>query len=268
MQQLEMVFIAAFLTSKGCPQMTIENKEYHIDIAPGEIPPRILLPGDPDRARIIAENYFDNPEEIAHKREYWSFKGTYKGVPVAVCSTGIGCPSAAIAIEELIRVGGSIFVRVGTAGAIDNSLRSGDVVIFSGSVRDDGTSKQYVPLEYPAVADPVLLSALIAAAEDTKASFRVGIGHSKDAFYSEFPELVADAQTMEAKWIAYRKAGVLATEMESAALFVIGQLRRVKVGTACVIVGEPIEKEAKITDKPKLDSLVQIALEAMISIDE
>ncbi len=247
--------------------MMIEEKEYHINIAPGEIPPRILLPGDPDRARIIAENYFSNPEEIAHKREYWSFKGTYKGVPVAVCSTGIGCPSAAIGIEELIRVGGRIFVRVGTAGAIDNSLRAGDIVIFTGSVRDDGTSRQYVPLEYPAIADPKLLASLVNAAENTNASYRVGIGHSKDAFYSEFPELVADSHTMQAKWNAYRKAGVLATEMESAALFVIGQLRRVKVGTACVIVGEPIEKEAKITDKPELDSLIQIALEAMISID-
>ncbi|MFW9920144.1 MAG: nucleoside phosphorylase [Candidatus Thorarchaeota archaeon] len=248
--------------------MTSEIREYHIDIAPGEIPPLILLPGDPDRARLIAENFFENSEEIAHKREYWSFKGTYKGVPVAVCSTGIGCPSAAIALEELIRVGGHTFVRVGTAGAIDNSLKAGDVIIFSGSVRDDGTSRQYVPLEFPAISDPSLLRSLIAAAEKSDASYRVGIGHSKDAFYSEFPNLVADRHRMEAKWDSYRRAGVLATEMESAALFVIGQLRRVRVGTACVIVGEPIEKEAKIIDKPKLDDLVTIALDAMISLNE
>ncbi len=248
--------------------MTTANREYHIDIAPGEIPPRILLPGDPDRARIIAESFFDNPEEIAHKREYWSFKGTYKGVPVAVCSTGIGCPSAAIALEELIKVGAHTFVRVGTAGAIDNSLSAGDVVIFTGSVRDDGTSRQYVPLEFPAIGDPALLSSLILAAENIKAVYKVGIGHSKDAFYSEYPDLVADSHSMEAKWNAYRKAGVLATEMESAALFVIGQLRKVRVGTACVIVGEPIEKEAKIIDKPKLDDLVTIALDAMIALPD
>ncbi len=246
--------------------MAENEKEYHIDIAPGEIPSRILLPGDPDRARLIAQNFFDDYQEIAHKREYWSFKGTYKGVPVAVCSTGIGCPSAAIAIEELIKVGGRVFVRVGTAGAIDNTLRAGNVVVFTGSVRDDGTSRQYVPLEFPAIADPVLLKALTEAAEKSGSSFRVGVGHSKDSFYSEFPEMVADSQGMQAKWDAYRKAGVLATEMESAVLFVIGQLRKVMVGTICVIVGEPIEKEAKITDKPKLDTMVRIALDAMISV--
>ncbi len=244
------------------------DRQYHIDIAIGEIPPLVLLPGDPDRSRLIAEQFFDNPQEIAKKREYWSFKGTYKGVPVAVCSTGIGCPSAAIAIEELIRVGCHTFVRVGTAGAIAPSLEAGTIVIFSGSVRDDGTSRQYAPIEYPAVADPVLLSSLVRCAQASRANFKVGIGHSKDAFYSEFPELVTDTASMKAKWASYRKAGVLATEMESAALFVIGQLRQVRVGTACVIVGEPIEKEAKIIGKPKLDDLVTISLEAMVSLNK
>ncbi|MDF1540608.1 MAG: hypothetical protein P1Q69_17050, partial [Candidatus Thorarchaeota archaeon] len=104
--------------------------------------------------------------------------------------------------------------------------------------------------------------------QDSGASFKVGIGHSKDAFYSEFPDLVADPGLMKSKWDSYRRAGVLATEMESAALFVIGQMRQVRVGTACVIVGEPIEKEARIVGKPKLDDLVTIALEAMISLNK
>ena len=246
--------------------MTDLEREYHIDIAPGEIPPLVLLPGDPDRSRIIAEKFFDNPEEVAKKREYWSFQGTYKGTPVAVCSTGIGCPSAAIALEELIRVGCHTFVRVGTAGAINPTLAAGDIVIFTGAVRDDGTSKQYVPIEYPAIADPSLLSALMKAADERGSEYRVGIGHSKDSFYSEFPDLVADPVSTKAKWDSYRRAGVLATEMESAALFVIGQMRKVKVGTACVIVGEPIESEAKIVGKPKLDNLVNISLQAMVSL--
>ncbi len=246
--------------------MNETNKEYHIDIALGEIPPLVLLPGDPDRAKLIAENFFDNPEQVAKKREYWSFRGTYKGIPVAVCSTGIGCPSAAIALEELIRVGCHTFVRVGTAGAIDPTLVAGDIVIFSGSVRDDGTSKQYVPPEYPAIADPYLLQALVEAAKDRGSTYKVGIGHSKDSFYSEFPEMVADPTSMKARWDSYRRAGVLATEMEAASLFVIGQLRKVKVGTACVIVGEPIEKKAKIVGKPKLDDLIHIALQAIISL--
>ncbi|MFX0053686.1 MAG: nucleoside phosphorylase [Promethearchaeota archaeon] len=242
------------------------DKEYHIDIAPGEIPELVLLPGDPDRARLIAERFFDNPVEVGKKREYWSFKGTYKGVPVGVCSTGIGCPSAAIAIEELVKVGCKVFVRVGTAGAIHPHLIAGNVIIFTGAVRDDGTSRQYVPLEFPAVADPEVVVALIHAAEMRGAEYYVGIGHSKDAFYSEYPDLVTNSKAMREHWEFMKRANVLATEMESAALFVIGHLRGVKVGTICVIVGENIEKEAKIVGKPPLDDLVTIALDAMIAL--
>jgi uridine phosphorylase len=242
------------------------DKEYHIDIAPGEIPELVLLPGDPDRARLIAEQFFDKPVEVAKKREYWSFKGTYKGVPVGVCSTGIGCPSAAIAIEELVKVGCRVFIRVGTAGAIHPDLVAGDVIIFTGAVRDDGTSRQYVPLEFPAVADPHVVVALRNAAEKRGARYCLGIGHSKDSFYSEYPNLVANPEAMRKHWESMKRANVLATEMESAALFVIGHLRGVKVGTICVIVGENIEKEAKIVGKPPLDDLVTIALDAMIEL--
>jgi len=223
------------------------EKEYHIGIAPGEIPKLVLLPGDPDRSKKIAEMFFDNPEEIAKKREYWSFKGTWNDVPVAVCSTGIGCPSAAIALEELVKVGCKTFIRVGTSGAISHKVVSGDIVIFSGSVRDEGTSRQYVPIEFPAVAHP-------------------GIGHSKDAFYSEHPDYVADPESMRKKWAAMKDANVLATEMEAAALFVIGHLRGVKVGAACVVIGENVDQEAKIVGKPPLDDLVTVSLDALISI--
>lgn len=243
-----------------------DNKEYHIDLAPGELPELVLLPGDPDRARLIAEGFFENPMEVARKREFWSFKGNYKGVPVAVCSTGIGCPSAAIALEELIRIGCKVFVRVGTAGAISPSVVEGDVVIFTGSVRNDGTSRQYVPIEFPAVADPSLTLRLVKAAEAREASFHVGIGHSKDSFYSEFPGMTSHPEKTKMHWETLKHSNVLATEMEAAALFVIGSLRRVKVGAACVIVGENVEKEAKIERKPPLDNLICIALEAMTSL--
>jgi len=244
------------------------NKEYHIDIAPGEMPELVLLPGDPDRSRLIAEQFFDNPVEVARKREYWSFKGTYNGVPVGVCSTGIGCPSAAIAIEELVKAGCRVFIRVGTAGAINPDLKAGDVIIFTGSVRDDGTSRQYVPLEFPAVADLEVTMGLMAAAKKRDAKYYVGIGHSKDSFYSEYPEFVANPEAMREHWESLKKANVLATEMESAALFVIGHLRGVKVGTICVIVGESIDKEAKIVGKPPLDDLVTIALDALIAFKQ
>ncbi|MHA2602901.1 MAG: nucleoside phosphorylase [Candidatus Thorarchaeota archaeon SMTZ1-83] len=243
-----------------------DNREYHIAVAPGEMPELVLLPGDPGRSQLIAEQFFDDPVEVAKNREYWSYRGTYKGVGVGVCSTGIGCPSAAIAIEELVKVGCRVFVRVGTAGAIDPKLRAGDIVVFTGAVRDDGTSRQYVPLEFPAVADPHLVTALTEAAVAAKANYYVGIGHSKDSFYSEFPEMTADPDSMSRKWEAMRKAGVLATEMEAAALFVIGHLRGVQVGSICVIVGENIEKEEKIVGKPPLDNLVTIALDAMIGL--
>jgi len=243
------------------------EKEYHIGIAYGEIPKLVLLPGDPDRAKKIAEDYFENPTEIARRREYWSFKGTWKGVPIGVCSTGIGCPSAAIALEELIKVGCKIFIRVGTSGAIDHDVRTGDIVIFTGSVRDEGTSRQYVPIEFPAIAHPDIVRALYTAAGTRNIRHHVGIGHSKDAFYSEHPSYVANPEAMKQRWRALRDAGVLATEMESAALFVIGHLRGVRVGCACVVVGENVDKEAKIIGKPPLDNLVTVALDALVSLD-
>jgi uridine phosphorylase len=242
-----------------------DDKEYHIGIAPGEIPKLVLLPGDPDRAHDIAMRFFEDPEEVAKKREYWSFRGKWKGVPVAVCSTGIGCPSAAIALEELIKVGCTTFLRVGTSGAISRFVKAGDLVIFTGSVRDDGTSRQYVPIEFPAVASPEFVLALIQAAKDSGIAFHVGIGHSKDAFYSEHSDYVADREGMKRKWEMMRNSGVLATEMEAAALFVIGHLRGVKVGTICVAIGENVEKEAKIIGKPPIDNLVTVGLDAIIS---
>jgi len=242
------------------------DREYHIGIAPGEIPELVLLPGDPDRSKKIAEEFFDDPIEIARKREYWSFKGKWKGVPVAVCSTGIGCPSASIALEELVKVGCTTFIRVGTSGAISHKVIAGDVVIFSGSVRDEGTSRQYVPIEFPAIAHPDVVLALSKAAEKRGSRYHVGIGHSKDAFYSEHPNYVADPESTRKKWAAMRDANVLATEMEAAALFVIGHLRGVKVGAACVVIGENVDKEAKIVGKPPLDDLVTIALDAITSL--
>ncbi len=242
------------------------EKEYHIGIGSGEIPELVLLPGDPDRSKAIAMGFFDEPEEIAKRREYWSFKGHWKGVPVAVCSTGIGCPSAAIAIEELVKVGCTTFIRVGTSGAISREVNSGDIVIFTGAVRDDGTSRQYVPISFPAVADPLVVMALKNAAEAKGVTYHVGIGHSKDAFYSEHPEFVSDPAGTRRKWEMLRNSRVLATEMEAAALFVIGHLRGVKVGTACVVIGENIEKEAKIVVKPPIDDLVLVALDAIISL--
>ncbi|TFF91083.1 nucleoside phosphorylase [Candidatus Thorarchaeota archaeon] len=249
----------------GNTSMT-DEKQYHIGIAPGEIPSRVLLPGDPGRAELIAQNFFDDPSEIARNREYWSFRGRYRGEDVAVCSTGIGCPSAAIAIEELVKVGCDTFIRVGTSGAIDPSLRAGDLVIFTGSVRDDGTSKQYAPVEFPALAHFEVVRALIDAAQSRGVSHQAGIGHSKDAFYSEYPDHLADPEQGKKRWETLRRANVLATEMEAATLFVVGHLRGVRVGTVCVIIGEPVGEEEAISGKPPVEQMTEVALDALVSL--
>ncbi|MHA1769214.1 MAG: nucleoside phosphorylase [Candidatus Thorarchaeota archaeon] len=243
-----------------------DEREYHIGIAPGEFPELVLLPGDPERSQKIAEQFLESATEVARRREFWSFKGSWNGTPVGVCSTGIGCPSAAIALEELVRIGCRTFIRVGTSGAISHTVSTGDLVIFAGAVRDDGTSKQYVPVEFPAVADPVLVQALKSAAERRGTKFHVGVGHSKDAFYSEYPSLVADPEGMKRRWDLMRKTHVLATEMEAASLFVIGYLRQVRVGAVCVAIGENVEKETKIVGKPPLDDLITVALDAITSV--
>ena len=265
MLDCETLFSASHSTVLGYDMES--EKEYHIGIARGEIPELVLLPGDPDRARKIAEDFFDNPTEIAKRREYWSYKGTWKGIPIGVCSTGIGCPSAAIALEELVKVGCNTFIRVGTSGAISYAVNTGDIVIFNASIRDEGTSRQYIPIEFPAIAHPEVVRALSTAAKRRKISFHVGIGHSKDAFYSEHPSYVAEPEVMRQKWATMRDLGVLATEMESAALFVIGHLRGVRVGCACVVIGENVDKETKIIGKHPLNNLVTVALDALVSLN-
>lgn len=236
-------------------------------IARGEIPERVLLPGDPQRAARIAEEFLDEHTPIAQRREYWSYRGTYRGVSVGVCSTGIGCPSAAIALEELIELGCRTFIRVGTAGAVDPSLERGDLAIFTASVRGDGTSRQYVPVEYPAVADYDVVRALVGAARARGVRYKVGIGHTKDSFYSEIPDKTTSPEAAREYWRSLQRANVLATEMESAVLFVLGQIRGVRTGCICEIIGEPVEKEARLDTGPSLRDLIPVSLEAITSPD-
>ena len=164
-----------------------------------------------------------------------------------------------------MKVGCNLFIRVGTSGAISHSVNTGDLVIFTGSVRDDGTSRQYVPIQFPAVANPEVVVALTKAAQSCGVKYHVGIGHSKDAFYSEHPDYVSDPEGTRRKWEMMRNSGVLATEMEASALFVIGHLRDVKVGAVCVVIGENVEKEAKIVGKPPIDDMISVALDAITS---
>ncbi len=213
------------------------EKEYHIDLAPGDIGRYVILPGDPGRTEKIAE-YFDDPKEIAFKREFRTFTGTYQGVPVAVTSTGIGCPSTAIAVEELIKIGADTFIRVGTSGSLQEAVGVGDLAIATGAIREEGTTVQYVPLQYPAVAHPDVVFALREAARKLDFKHHLGITHTKDAFYSEEEGYSAQEELNQMLWKTWMRANVTATSMEEAALFVLGSLRRVRTGSVLVVIGQ------------------------------
>ena len=207
--------------------LTPDGKLYHIHCKPGDVGRYVLLPGDPFRTDLIA-SYFDDAKLVAHNREHKPWTGTLNGVKVSVTSTGMGCPSAAIAVEELIKCGADTFIRVGTAGrvcdkAYDETL---DGVINTAAVRDEGTTIHYIPIEYPAVADRHVVDALARAAKKLGYNFAEGITQSKDSFYGQHePEAMPAEGRLKERWEAWRRGNVMSSEMESAAIFVISSIR-------------------------------------------
>lgn len=207
--------------------LTPDGKLYHIHCKPGDVGRYVLLPGDPFRTDLIA-SYFDDAKLVAHNREHKTWTGTLNGVKVSVTSTGMGCPSAAIAVEELIKCGADTFIRVGTAGrvcdkAYDETL---DGVINTAAVRDEGTTIHYIPIEYPAVADRHVVDALARAAKKLGYNFAEGITQSKDSFYGQHePETMPAEGRLKERWEAWRRGNVMSSEMESAAIFVISSIR-------------------------------------------
>ncbi|WP_278941763.1 nucleoside phosphorylase [Anaerotruncus colihominis] len=207
--------------------LTPDGKLYHIHCKPGDVGRYVLLPGDPFRTDLIA-SYFDDAKLVAHNREHKTWTGTLNGVKVSVTSTGMGCPSAAIAVEELIKCGADTFIRVGTAGrvcdkAYDETL---DGVINTAAVRDEGTTIHYIPIEYPAVADRHVVDALARAAKKLGYNFAEGITQSKDSFYGQHePEAMPAEGRLKERWEAWRRGNVMSSEMESAAIFVISSIR-------------------------------------------
>ena len=212
-----------------------ESRQYHIQVAQGEVGRYVIMPGDPKRCVKIAQ-YFDDPVLIADNREYITYTGTLDGVKVSVTSTGIGGPSASIAMEELCRCGADTFVRIGTCGGMQTEVKSGDVVIATGAIRMEGTSKEYAPIEYPAVADLEVTNALVSAAKTKGFPYHAGVVECKDAFYGQHePEKMPVGYELQNKWDAWIKMGCLASEMETAALLIAGSYLRVRVG-ACFLV--------------------------------
>ncbi len=211
------------------------ERQFHIKTMPGEVGRYVILPGDPGRVPKIAE-LLDNAEQVACNREYNVYTGTLLGEPVTVCSTGIGGPSAAIAVEELIKCGADTFIRIGTSGGMDLEVSGGDLVIASASVRGEGTTYEYIPKDYPAVASFEVVDALKRAAEITSTGdignkYHIGVVHSKDSFYGEVePECSPVEDDIKYRWNAYLRCGCLTSEMESAAIFAVCTARRKRCG--------------------------------------
>ena len=242
-----------------------QERQYHIQVAPGEVGRYVILPGDPKRCALIAK-YFDNPVQIADNREYVTITGTLDGKKVSVTSTGIGGPSAAIAIEELVRCGADTFIRVGTCGGMQEDVLSGDIVIASGAIRMDGTGREYAPIEYPAVSDFEVTSALGQAAEELNMRFHIGVTQSKDSFYGQHsPETMPVSYELENKWNAWLRMGCLASEMESATLFIVGSFHRVRVGSVCMVMANQ-ERARKNLPNPIVhdtDAAIRTAIQAI-----
>ena len=206
------------------------EKPFHIPAESGQIGAYCLLPGAPERVELIAR-YLENPVLIGSNREFTIWNGTLDGELVTVCSTGIGGPSAAIAVEELADCGARVMIRIGTCGGIAKQVKSGDLVIASGAVRQDGTSREYAPLAYPAVPDHAVLAALAGAAKKRGYAHHVGVVQSKDSFYGQHsPDRMPTAERLNAQWEAWKRLGVLASEMEAAALFTVGAARGLSTG--------------------------------------
>lgn len=241
------------------------SRLYHIQAAPGEVGRYVILPGDPKRCAKIAQ-YFENPTLIADNREYVTYTGTLDGVKVSVTSTGIGGPSAAIAMEELVRCGADTFLRTGTCGGMQIPVKSGDIVIATGAIRMEGTSREYAPIEFPAVPDLTVTNALAAAAKQLSFPFHTGIVQCKDSFYGQHePEVKPVSYELLNKWEAWKRLGCLASEMESAALFVTASCLRVRCGSCFVVVANQ-EREKLGLENPVVhdtDGAVRTAVEAV-----
>ena len=210
---------------------TLTEKLHHLQCTPDDLGKYVLLPGDPDRVPIIAD-YFDDAHFVNRCREFCIYTGHLSGELVSVVSTGIGCPSAAIAMEELVRAGAHTFLRIGTCGCMNPVPRPGDCIIATGAIRRDGTSMQYLPIEFPAIANYEVVSALTASAKERGQRFHLGIVETKDSYYGQHdPDTSPMSHELHVKWDAFVRGGAIGSEMESAILFILGSIYNVRVGS-------------------------------------
>ena len=242
-----------------------DGLQYHIGLKEGDVGEYVILPGDPKRCEKIAK-YFDDAKLVADRREFTTYTGYLNGVKVSVTSTGIGGPSASIAMEELVKVGAKYFIRVGTCGGMDLDVKSGDLVIATGAIRMEGTSKEYAPIEFPAVANYDIVTALINSAKKLDLPYHLGVVECKDSFYGQHsPELMPVNYELQNKWNAWLKLGCLASEMESAALFIVASYLKVKVGSIFLVVANQ-EREKRGLENPvahDTELAIKTAIEAI-----
>lgn len=242
-----------------------EGYEYHIQLKKGDVGRYVILPGDPKRCQKIA-SYFDDAKLVADSREFVTYTGYLEGEKVSVTSTGIGGPSAAIAMEELVNVGADTFVRVGTCGAMQTKIMGGDLVIATAAVRNEGTSREYAPIEYPAVADFEITKELVSVAKRLGYSYHTGVVQCKDSFYGQHsPKTKPVGPELEYKWNVWIQMGCLASEMESAALFTVANYRKVRCGTVLLCMANQ-EREKEGLSNPVVhdtESAIHTAIETI-----
>lgn len=247
-----------------------DNKQYHIDVSEEDIGKYVILPGDPKRCEKIAA-YFDDAKLVGDNREYVTYTGNLDGVKVSVTSTGIGGPSAAIAMEELTKIGAHTFIRIGTCGGMQENIKSGEVVIANAAIRAEGTSREYAPIEFPAVSNFEVTSALKSASNKLNLKSHIGVVQCKDSFYGQHEaERMPVSYELENRWNAWLKLGTLASEMESAAIFTIANYLNVRCGSCFLVVANQ-EREKKGLENPVVhdtEMAIKVAVEALRELIE
>jgi uridine phosphorylase len=251
-----------------------EGLAFHLHIKEGDVGRYVLLPGDPGRCEKIAAQ-FDDAHFVAQNREYVTWTGSLLGEKVSVVSTGIGCPSTAIAVEELIDIGADTLIRVGSSGSMQPHIRMGDVAIVTGAIRDEGTSLHYLPVEFPAVADIDVVLALREAAKQLGVRAHTGISQSKDSFYGEVErQRMPLAAHLEERWKAFVAGGAICSEMESSIIFILAAIYRKRAGGAMLVINDPDlaelpeGSEGKLMQEFDAEAVIRVAVEGLKKLIE
>ncbi len=243
----------------------LKEKQYHINMEQGDVGKYVLLPGDPKRCKLIAK-YFDDAVLVADNREYVTYTGYLDGEKVSVTSTGIGGASTSIAVEELYKIGADTFIRIGTCGGIDLSVESGSLVVATSAIRMEGTTKEYAPIEFPAVADFEIVTELVNSCKERNEKFHVGVVECKDSFYGQHdPETKPVSYELLNKWQAWKKLHTKASEMESAALFVVSSYLNTRAGSIFLVVNNQEREKQNLPNEvvEDTDKAIKTAINAL-----